>query len=234
MWYFQTGHDILCTTKTCIINPLKLQKVFCDSPPMVWPPRVIEADDRKLIAIQKSLIASPLLMLDDTEQRLQSIWLPTELVHAETISSVRITNSVRTFRSIASGSRLTEKLKMIHPAPSAERTDTMRITKVKIWISLLDEGADKIWSREAILWSSDCRYVVVSITATTFQRPSISLYEFRREWCPLSRWFISGKVKGGMWMLKRFVSVDVRVGAITLRPPKRDHDFQHSHFNELL
>jgi len=29
-------------------------------------------------------------------------------------------------------------------------------------------------------------------------------------------------------------AIIVRVGAITLRPPKRDHDFQHSHFNELL
>ena len=34
--------------------------------------------------------------------------------------------------------------------------------------------------------------------------------------------------------IPEYVHMYIRVGAITLRPPKRDHDFQHSHFNELL
>ena len=52
--------DILCTTKTCILKPLKLQNIFCEGLPMFCPARFNEADERKFIAIQKSLIANPL------------------------------------------------------------------------------------------------------------------------------------------------------------------------------
>ena len=51
---------LLCTTKTWIMKPLKLQKSFCLGLPMLFPLRFIDAEDKKLIAIQKSLIARPL------------------------------------------------------------------------------------------------------------------------------------------------------------------------------
>jgi hypothetical protein len=52
---------ILCTTKTWILKPLKLQNVFISGLPILWPERFTADEDRKFIAIQKSLVASPLM-----------------------------------------------------------------------------------------------------------------------------------------------------------------------------
>lgn len=56
----QHNDKILCATNSCTMNPLKLQKGFSTSSPMSRPRIVTIAEDIKLIAIQKSLIASPL------------------------------------------------------------------------------------------------------------------------------------------------------------------------------
>ena len=53
-------NDLLWTTKTCTMKPLKLQKAFCSGAPMGRSERFMAADERKLIAIQKSLMARPL------------------------------------------------------------------------------------------------------------------------------------------------------------------------------
>jgi len=55
------NQDILCTTKTWILKPLKLQNVFISGLPILWPERFTADEDRKFIAIQKSLVASPLM-----------------------------------------------------------------------------------------------------------------------------------------------------------------------------
>lgn len=44
------------------MNPLKLQKVVQDFDPISWPDRLTAAEERKLMAMKKSLTARPLRM----------------------------------------------------------------------------------------------------------------------------------------------------------------------------
>jgi hypothetical protein len=43
-----------------MLKPLKLQNAFISELPILWPERFTADEDRKFMAIQKSLIASPL------------------------------------------------------------------------------------------------------------------------------------------------------------------------------
>jgi hypothetical protein len=46
------------------MKPLKLQKVLAPLVPMLLPPKLVAAEERKFTAIQKSLMASPLFALE--------------------------------------------------------------------------------------------------------------------------------------------------------------------------
>ena len=51
--------DLLCTTKNCVMKPLKLQNLFCGGSESCPPDRLTAHEERKLTAIQKSDMASP-------------------------------------------------------------------------------------------------------------------------------------------------------------------------------
>jgi hypothetical protein len=75
-------------TKTCVVNPLKLQNVFCSRAPISLPLIFMAVDDKKFSAIKKSLSARPLNPISMNEYQRGTLTTRTESADGETIEEL--------------------------------------------------------------------------------------------------------------------------------------------------